>query len=142
MPKHTIPAAALAALLAAAPAAAQINAETFRDGRTADLAVLCAAPESDPMHVAALAWCHGFLIGVGQYHGSTAAAGGPRKTLFCLPAPEPTLDEARTAFVRWVRSHPQHGADRAVDGLLRFAVETYPCAPTPAAPTAAKRHHP
>jgi hypothetical protein len=137
MLKLVLPAAAFAVLAAIAPAQAAINAETFRDGRTADLAALCAVPESDAMGVAARAWCHGFLVGVGQYHGTIAAAEGPRRTLFCLPQRDLTLDDARTAFVGWSGRHPEHGAERAIDGLLRFAAETYPC-PKPAAPAARK----
>ena len=129
---------ALAGLLAVAPAQAAINAETFRDGRTADLAALCAVPEGDAMAVAARAWCHGFLIGVAQYHGTVAEADGPRHTLFCLPKQELTLDDARGAFIAWSGRHPEHGAERAVDGLLRFSAESYPC---PKSEAPAKKKH-
>ena len=124
---RTLLAAALGAMLAAAPTRAQVTEQNFRGGRTGDLAALCAAPAGDPLHTAALNWCHGFIVGAGQYHRSMADAGGVHKPLFCLPTPEPTLEQARIAFVAWARAHPQYAAERAVDGMARFAAETWPC---------------
>ena len=54
------------------------------------------------------------------------------RPIFCLPNPSPTFDQARAAFVAWARANPQHGAEPAVDGLTRFAAETYPCPGAPA----------
>lgn len=131
-------ATALGAGLLAAPAMAQVTDQEFRSGRTGDLAALCGAPASDPMHTAAVNWCQGFMVGAGQYHHSMSAAGTAPKSLFCLPTPEPTLEQARLAFVAWARAHPQYAAERAVDGLTRFAAETWPC-PKPAVSRPAKR---
>lgn len=129
MTSRTLLAAALGTALAAAPAMAQVTDQHFRSGRTGDLAVLCGAAASDPMHTAALNWCQGFIVGAGQYHASIAEAGGSHKPLFCLPTPEPTLEQARLAFVAWAKAHPQHASERAVDGMARFAAETWPCPP-------------
>ena len=132
------PPKAAAMLLAAAvvlPAAAmaQITEQTFRSGRTGDLATLCAAGEGDPGGgVAARAWCHAFIVATGQYHNSVAAAEPQRGRIYCLPSPDMTLDQVRTAFVSWARSHPQYSDTRAVDGLTRFAGTTWPC-PQPSA---------
>ena len=126
---------ALGAALAAAPALAQVTDQQFRGGRTSDLAALCAAPASDPLHTAALNWCQGFIVGAGQYHRSVADASSARQQVFCLPQPEPTLEQTRLAFVAWARAHPQYASERAVDGLARFAAETWPC---PAARPAAR----
>ncbi|MFC7476980.1 Rap1a/Tai family immunity protein [Dankookia sp. GCM10030260] len=122
-------ATALGAGLLAAPASAQVTDQAFRGGSTGDLAALCGATAADPMHTAALNWCHGFIVGAGQYHHSMTDAGAGPKALFCLPNPEPTLEQARLAFVAWAKSHPHHAAERAVDGLSRFAAETWPCPP-------------
>jgi hypothetical protein len=119
----------LGAVLAAVPAMAQVTEQEFRGGRTGDLAALCGAAATDPMHTAALNWCQGFIIGAGQYHRSVADASATRRQVFCLPTPEPTLEQARLAFVAWARTHPQYTAERAVDGLARFAAETWPCPP-------------
>ena len=127
MPTRTSLVLALGAALAAMPAAAEVTRQNFRGGRTGDLAALCGAGTQDPLHAVAIAWCHGFLVGAGQYHQSVAAAGAGGGAQFCLPTPEPTLEQARQAFVAWAGSHPQHAEERAVDGLSRFAADTYPC---------------
>src|SRR5690349_1397581 len=90
-------------LLAAAPAAAQVSQQNFRGGTTGDLAALCGASPQDPEGIAAIAWCHGFMIATGQYHRELSAPGGVQRPLFCLPNPAPTLDEARASFVAWAR---------------------------------------
>ena len=128
---HAFAAAGLAALLAAAPAAAQqtLTEADFRSGTAGDMADLCGAAPSDPMYGAGVGWCHGFMLAVGQYHASIAARRTAGHPLFCLPDPSPTFDQLRTAFVAYVRGNPQVQNERAVDGFVRFAVATYPCQP-------------
>lgn len=127
-----------AAVAVAAPAAAQISEQTFRSGRTGDLATLCATSESSADGVAARAWCNAFIIATGQYHGSVAAANPAVGRIYCLPDSNMTLDQVRTAFVNWAQSHPEHRDTRAVDGLMRFAGTTWPCA-RPAASGVSRR---
>ena len=134
MPIRFRRAAAFAAALLATPAAAEVTEQNFRGGRTGDLATLCGASPGDRMQTAALNWCQGFMVGAGQYHLSTTAAGGTDRHLFCLPSPEPTLDQTRQAFVTWAARNPQYASERAVDGLTRFAAETWPCSRTETAP--------
>ncbi|MBV9750041.1 MAG: hypothetical protein JO157_14620 [Acetobacteraceae bacterium] len=141
---HTATAAMAATLLllGAPPAAtAQITAAAgsdpnLRGSRTGDLAALCGASEQDPARQAALAYCEGFFVAAGQYHRALTAQGGVDRPIFCLPNPSPTFDQARTSFVAWARANPQYTDERAIDGLMRFAAETYPC---PAAPAPAAR---
>jgi hypothetical protein len=129
----------LAMLAMAVPARAQVSEQTFRGGRSSDLAELCAADPTTEGGVAARAWCHGFIIGAGQYHSSLAAADPARERLFCLPETTPTLDQVRSDFVAWARANPQYGSDKAVDGLMRFAVATWPCPPTATRPSTRRR---
>ncbi|HYZ34798.1 MAG TPA: Rap1a/Tai family immunity protein [Crenalkalicoccus sp.] len=111
-----------------APAAAQISEQTFRGGRTGDLATLCAAPETEVQGVAARAWCQGFIVSAGQYHGALAAADPARERVYCLPSTSDlTLDQVRTAFVAWAQAHPEYANEKAIDGLMRFAAATWPC---------------
>ena len=117
-----------AAAIVAVPAAAQISEQTFRSGRTGDLATLCATNESSAGGIAARAWCNAFIIATGQYHGSVAAANPAVGRIYCLPDSNMTLDQVRTAFVGWAQSHPEYADTRAVDGLMRFAGTTWPCA--------------
>jgi hypothetical protein len=126
--KH-LAAAGLAALLAAAPAAAQtaLTEADFRSGTAGDMADLCAAAPTDPMHAAGIGWCHGFMLAVGQYHQAIAGRRAAGHPLFCLPDPSPTFDQLRAGFVAYVRGNPPVQAERAVDGFVRFAVASFPC---------------
>jgi len=126
--------AALAALLAiglaigaASPAPAAVTADNFLLRTTEDLVALCDAKQGDPQGVAAIHACQGFIIGVYQYHESINAGPGARR-VFCVPAEgAPNRDLAAQMFVAWSRTHPQHLNDRPIDGLARFAVDTWPC---------------
>jgi hypothetical protein len=122
-------------LTVAAPTLAQRDSEATAmaddvPGRnTGDLARLCDTGLQDPQRPDAQAYCNGFIVGVGQFHASITAAGGAQKPIFCIPNPPPTLNRVAAAYVTWVRGNPQHAGERAVDGLMRFAAETYPCPP-------------
>ena len=104
---------------------------------TGVLAALCDATGTDSESRAAAGYCRGFIIGVGQYHVEISRPGGIRPA-FCLPEGAPTLEIAQASFVAWAAAHPQHRDGKAVDGLLRWAAATYPCA-TPAAAPARSR---
>ncbi|MBL6459153.1 hypothetical protein JMJ55_27915 [Belnapia sp. T6] len=93
----------------------------------AALAEVCATPSSSPDHIAASYFCRGFLAGVGQYHAALHPAGGMRPPVFCVPEPPPRLVDAAAAFAAWAQANPQFGGEMAVDGLMRFARQAYPC---------------
>ena len=80
MPIHSIQAAALAVLLVAAPAAAQVAEQHFRGGRTADLAALCAASPQEALGSEAIAWCHGFVVAAALVSASETTASAPGAT--------------------------------------------------------------
>jgi hypothetical protein len=128
-------AAALAAglLLAGLPAKAQVVPDNFVGGRVSDLTALCAAGPSDPNVVAAVNFCHGFLMSTGQFHSALTRTGGVVKPFFCLPSPLPTISDITAGFVTWSRANPQYANDPAVEGVVRFATATSPCPPRPAA---------
>jgi hypothetical protein len=128
------------AALAAGPALAQVPGapapRSAYDALTAaDLAMLCNAPQSVPDSAAAIAFCHGFLQGAGQYHAVITQPGSGNRPVFCPPTPAPTRGEAARAFGAWLDQHPQYASDRAVDGLARWAAAAYPCPTPPPAPT-------
>jgi hypothetical protein len=127
-------AAAAALLLTARPGTAQTSEQNFRGGRTSDLAALCGASEQEALGQAALGYCQGFFVAAGQYHHALSSEGGVQRPVFCLPSPSPTFDQARTSFVAWARANSQYAGERAIDGLTRFAGETYPCPSAPATP--------
>lgn len=130
---------AVAALLAhVGPALAQqgggaATSATNAPGRSVtDLSALCSAGLQDPSQSSAQSYCNGFIVGVGQFHTSLTAEGGAQRPIFCIPSPQPTLNQVAAAFVSWTRANPQDAGERAVDGLMRFAAETYPCTTAPA----------
>ena len=133
----SLPAAAVAAVLAtvlALPAAAQSPSRSNFEARTvADLAALCGASPQAADYAIAAAFCHGFLQGAGQYHASITQPGSGNRPVFCVPDPAPTRAQAADQFVAWAARHPDLASQRAVDGLARWAHETYPCAPRGAA---------
>ena|SRR5215217_3400579 len=124
---------AAALLLAAPPGGAQVAEQNFRGGRTIDLAALCGASGQEALAQAALGYCQGYFVAAGQYHRALSAEGGVQRPIFCLPNPSPTFDQARSSFVTWARNNPQYGGEPAIDGLTRFAAETYPCSGASAA---------
>jgi hypothetical protein len=128
----------LATLGLAAPVRAQVSEQTFTGGRTSDLAALCSADPTSYITAEARAWCHGFIVGAGQYHQALAAADPARERLFCFPDASPTLDQVRTSFVNWAQANPQYGGEKAIDGLMRFAVSAWPC---PASATPSRARH-
>jgi hypothetical protein len=127
-------AAIAAAFLALAPLAAAQSPQSATRGvphTVAELAEICAIPQGAADYTAASFFCRGFLAGVGQYHGALHPVGSPRRPIFCVPDPPPTLLSAANAFVAWARANPQHGGEAAVDGLVRFAEQAWPCPTTP-----------
>lgn len=122
--KRILAAAALGAALLAPPVQAQeaVGAET-----AAQLAALCTASSSDLRGHVAVAYCHGFFAGAGQYHASLYPPGRNSNPRFCVPNPRPTVGAAAASFAAWVGANPQHANEPAVDALLRWARATYPC---------------
>ena len=105
----------------------------------AELAEVCAIPETAPDFTAASFFCRGFLAGVGQYHAAMHPEGARRPPIFCVPTPPPTLRDAVGGFVAWARANPQHATEAAVDGLMRYAAATWPCPQDQARPTGRRR---
>lgn len=99
----------------------------------AELAEICAIGPEAAEYTAASFFCRGFLAGVGQYHGATHPVGRGPQPIFCVPSPPPSLRDAAAGFVAWARANPQHAAEAAVDGLMRYAAATWPCPPEPRA---------
>jgi hypothetical protein len=77
-----------------------------------------------------IAYCQGYLTAAGQYHTSLHPAGGPRRPLFCVPNPPPSVAQSGLGFAAWARQNPQHANEPALDGLLRWAQSAYPCPTT------------
>jgi len=114
---------ALTAILLALPAQAQ-RATTLNARTAGELADLCGANPKDPLGDAKINFCHGFAQGVITAELRHTEGG---KKPFCFPSPPPTRTATMTEYVNWVRSKPDHRTPPAIDGLLQFLGERFPC---------------
>ena len=91
--------------------------------RTAgDLAELCGANPHEAGADAKINYCHGFAQGVVDVEMQKA---GDKKP-FCFPSPAPTRSATLALFVTWAHDSA-HRSEGAVDGLMHFLGERYPC---------------
>lgn len=88
-----------------------------------ELAELCGASSREPGGDAKINYCHGFAQGAVDAELQHA---GDKKP-FCMPNPAPTRSATLGEFVTWVRADPGRRSQGAVDGLMRFLGERYPC---------------
>src|SRR5215831_19652091 len=121
-------AAAALAFLAPFPAYAATEAN-FGARTTADLVELCTATPDNAIGTAAVNFCEGFAQGAVLVEMQNMAGfRGPK--LFCMPNPPPSRNQALSEFVNWARASPDRLAQSSTDGLFRFLIERYPCAPS------------
>lgn len=105
---------------------AAVSKDNFVLRTTGDLVALCSATADDPNVIAAIHFCHGYALGLRHYAEATGQVF--RGALFCPPAdPRWTRDQMVAAFVRWAESNPQYKTEPPFDGLLRWAMATWPC---------------
>jgi len=122
---------AVAAIAAAAETSTvvAVTTEDFAIRNAQDLVDLCGVAASDPNAAAAIHFCHGYGLGVVQYHDAIAA--GPRGVrLFCPTEPRPSRDAVVGLFIDWAKRNPQRMGEPAIDAVIRFATETWPCTTT------------
>lgn len=128
-PAAALRATALGALVAAAalgPAKAEEERHFLLD-TAGDLSRLCGTPTDSPLYGAAIHMCHGYLLGVHHFHEALSA--GIEESVYCIAEvdPAPTRDEVTAAFVAWIDANPAAAETEALDGLLQWASQAYPC---------------
>jgi hypothetical protein len=107
----------------ALPLAAQAQRPISLHVRTAgDLAELCSANPREAGSDAKINYCHGFAQGVVDVE---LAKAGDKKP-FCFPSPAPSRTATMAQFVDWARDS-SHRSEGAVDGLMHFLADRYPC---------------
>ena len=129
----------LAAAIAAAAAGGAQAQQTTQVQTARDLASVCDPQVAGVPRLESIAYCQGFLTSFGQYHALAHPPGRPGQ-LFCVPNPGPSIAQSGLSFARWTRDNAQNAAEPAADGLLRWAVASFPCAVTPAAPASGRRN--
>jgi hypothetical protein len=91
-----------------------------------DVVDICTTPESDSLYTAAVAFCHGYLVGAYQYHVAMFG-GGKAHPVVCFPEPTPTRTQAIDQFIAWMKANPEYGKEKPAEALTKFLVETWPC---------------
>jgi len=120
--------ACVATLLIVLPAIAHANVteENFGLDTTRDLIALCGVDAEDPHAIAAIHMCHGYVMGLAHFHIVMGKALEGR--VYCMEDEErPTRDQAIEMLVKWSRAHPEYDSTEAVDGVLHWAADTFPC---------------
>jgi hypothetical protein len=118
---------------ASALAQAQSQSQAQRPGHVtdvrtvSDLAAVCDPRLPGVERLESIAYCQGYMTAAGQFHSALHPAGGPRRPLYCLPNPGPSMAQAGLTFAAWARQNPQRANEPALDGVLRWAQSTYPC---------------
>jgi hypothetical protein len=116
---------AIAGWLAIAGVAWAVEAEDFVVKNAEDVIDVCTTAPSDPLHTAAVNFCHGYLVGL--YQTLEALQGKGRKPLFCAPSPAPTRNQAIADLVAWGKAHPEYKAENPVNFVVKFITERWPC---------------
>lgn len=107
-------------------AAAAVEQENFLLRTTGDLAALCGVQKDDPLQVAAIHLCQGFIAGAAHYHRAVAS-GSAVRPIICPPEPHPTRDQAAQVFVTWAKANPGLAGEPPVEGLARAFTQEWPC---------------
>ena len=127
---HLLSAALGAAFLAGSitQATGAVEEADFKLKTTMDLYEVCSVDSASPNFIPAIYACRGFIGGAVQYHD--AVTKHEDLAPFICPTPTATLEEARNAFLQWVRANNRNGQymnEVPVVGLVRALADKYPC---------------
>jgi hypothetical protein len=105
-----------------------VTTEHFKVPTAQDYAELCSVSPDDPLGVAAIHFCEGYMVGAYQYYQAQIdGSHGKLKHFVCLPNPVPSRDQIVQQFVGWLHANPQYNSEVPVNALFKFAAETWPC---------------
>lgn len=117
----------LLALAASAGPATAVEPGNFDVRNNAELAALCSTPPTDANYVGAMSFCYGVAVGFLRYY-EALREGNELEPLFCFPEGT-TRTQAINAYVSYSKAHPEYDKESVGDVMLKFLIETYPCAP-------------
>lgn len=100
--------------------------EEFAVRNTQDLVDICDTDRNDPLHAQVLSFCYGYVAGAYQYQQNLYQGPG-RQPLVCPPNPPPPRKQGVALYLQWMKSHPEYLPEQAVDTIMKFLVETWPC---------------
>ena len=108
--------------------AGAVSENDFEVQTTQNFINLCTTSVDDPLYNHAINFCHGYFAVA--YHYYDAISSGPKGIqLVCLSDPAPSRNDAIVMFIEWVKTHPQHLGEKAVETQFRFLMEKWPCQP-------------
>lgn len=105
-----------------------VTTDNFLLRNTADLVSLCNAQPSDPNRIAAIHFCQGFILGIRHYDDTSQNA---LKDNFYCQDQRVTRDQGMAMYVKWHLDHPQYQSEAPLDGVVRWAMATWPCPQEP-----------
>ncbi|AKH37997.1 hypothetical protein BCL69_100834 [Nitrosomonas communis] len=100
--------------------------DNFLARNAQDIIELCTASPADPLYKEAIHFCHGYLVGVYQYQQDFYSNPG-LSPLVCPPDPKPSRNQAIANYVEWMKAHPEYLKERAVDTVMKYLIEKFPC---------------
>jgi hypothetical protein len=115
------------ALVLAQPAAA-VQDSNFRFDTTADLAAVCATPETAAEYVVANQACRAFIEATVQYHDEISNR-KKLSPLVCYPAGS-TIEQGKAIFLDWAKAKAGDKklmGEQPVVGLVRSLAAKFPC---------------
>ena len=112
-------------MMLAASAANSAELTAFDLETSADLAALCGAEPDTPNFSDARQFCFGFISGVSLFYSIALQAERIRKAV-CADE-QLTREQLRANFVAWQSEHPEFADASPLDGLVRSAVNRWPC---------------
>jgi hypothetical protein len=77
----------------------------------------------------AIAYCQGYLTAAGQYRAGLQQISPQAVAPLCLPSPSPSVAQVGINFAKWVSNNPNESTQPALAGLMKWAEQTYRCAP-------------
>ena len=106
--------------------ATAVTEQNFLLKTTGDLVALCGVNKDDPDAIAAIHFCHGYALGLDHYAAATGRVF--KDKLYCIPPDtKVTRNQAIEMFVKWAADNPQYLSEPPFDGILRWAMSTWPC---------------
>ncbi len=115
-----------AAAVSTSGVAGAVDASHFEVKSAADLIAVCTTPATDPHYMAAVHFCHGYIVGAYHYYESLVTA-PMYQPLFCPDDKQRPRDQFIKDFIIWAKAHPQYDKDLAVHVLFKYMIDRWPC---------------
>jgi len=99
--------------------------EAFYLKTTQDLVDLCSIDKGHPLYEKGIAFCYGYVTGAMNFYGAIAPSPKVPK-IICSDHVIPRATMVQV-FLDWANTAPQHLTEPPIDGLVRAAVDKWPC---------------